>query len=264
MITTDEIVIEKIALAKGTGEDLVALAKRAAKAIGEVDNLGGVIAATFSSPRRFPALAVEIAAELKLAKTVPAFDLQLACSAYPYAVYLAGRLAADTNSRILVIDGDVQSRLVNAADHATGSIFSDLVTASVVSARKGEEKSVWAFLSDYNEALKCGESGPIAMDGMKVFSFVATEVTSFLRAFAAEAPAFDRFVPHQANPYMIRQLARSLSLEEKLVTVPESELNPGSASVPLALSTLRGRHRVLISGFGAGYSASAGLVTLSL
>lgn len=264
MITTDETVIGEIALAKGTGEDLRTLAVRAASSLRDPRRIGGVIAATFSSPRRFPSLAVEIAARLGLPQSAPAFDLQMACSAYPYAVYLASRLAADTGREILVIDGDVQSRLVDAADHATGGIFSDLATASVVSTRKSAKPGKWAFLSQYDEALVCDESGPIAMDGMKVFSFVAREVSAFLRSFVAEAGAFDAFVPHQANPYMIRQLARSLSLEDRLVTIPEAEKNPGSASVPLALASLRGERRALIAGFGAGYSAAAGLITLNL
>lgn len=260
MIETPEIVIERIAVARGGGGSLSSLAGRAAAAVKD-DGLGGVIAATFSNPDRFPALAVEVAAAIGLPAATPAFDLQMACSAYPYAVYLAGRLAADTGRRILVIDGDVQTPLVDRADHATGAIFSDAVTATVVSASVADgARSRFDFLSRHDTALTCSAAGPIRMDGFKVFSFVATEVSAFLKGFGDDA---DWFVPHQAQPYMVRQLARSLGFDDRLLTIPESERNPGSCSVAMALAANAEKakgSRVLIAGFGAGLSAAAGLV----
>ena len=96
------------------------------------------------------------------------------------------------------------------------------------------------------------------MDGMKVFTFVATEVSAFLRGFGGD---FDWFAPHQANPYMVRQLAKSLGLKDRLLKIDESVRNPGSCSVPMALAKAPpDEKRVLIAGFGAGYSAAAGLV----
>ena len=123
------------------------------------------------------------------------------------------------------------------------------------------------FLSQANEALQCPAAGPIRMDGFAVFSFVAVEVSAFLKSFVAALPAgedFAAFVPHQANPYMIRQLARSLKLEDRLLKLDESVKNPGSASVPLTLAR-EGRKgsSILVAGFGAGYSAAVGTVRLA-
>ena len=259
MIETKETVIERIAVARGAGEPLAELAgAAAAKLSAAPESIGGVIAATFSNPDRFPSLAVRVAAQLGLPPSTPAFDIQMACSAYPYAVYLAGKMAADTGKQVIVVDGDVQSRLVDAADHATGAIFSDAATASLVSSGDGEP-SRFDFLSRLDDALTCAESGPIRMDGMRVFTFVATEVVAFLRGFGKD---FDAFAPHQANPYMIRQLAKSLGLTDKLLTIAESAKNPGSCSVPMALAENAASGRVLIAGFGAGLSAAAGVVTV--
>jgi 3-oxoacyl-[acyl-carrier-protein] synthase-3 len=266
MISVPGIQLARITAAIGRGEPLVELSVRAARAAAVGGGFGGVIAATFSNPERFPSLAVRVAAALGLPAATPAFDVQMACSAYPYALYLAGHLAADTGKRILVIDGDVQSPLVDAADHATGSIFSDAATATVVSADAGRT-SQFDFLSKANDALQCPAAGPIHMDGFAVFSFVAVEVSAFLKSFIAALPAgadFAAFVPHQANPYMIRQLARALKLEDKLLTLDESIRNPGSASVPLTLAREgKGGSSVLVAGFGAGYSAAVGTVRLA-
>lgn len=265
MVETPLVVIEKIVSAVGSSESYLCLVRAALAKLGPVEDIGGVIAATFSNPERFPSLAVRVASELRLPPEIPAFDLQMACSAYPYAVYLAGRLAADTGKKILVIDGDRQSPLVDSADPATGKIFSDAMTISVVSSdSNASERSVFSFLSRADDALSCAATGPIKMDGMKVFTFVATEVREWLKNFliGGEAPFF---APHQANPYMVRQLAKSLGLSNSLLTLDEALKNPGSASIPLTLETNRDRlprdgARVLIVGFGAGYSASLGLI----
>ena len=259
MIETKETVVERVAAVRGSGEPLAELAgAAAAKLSADPGSVGGVVAATFSNPERFPSLAVRVAASLGLPPGTPAFDVQMACSAYPYAVYLAGKMAADTGKKIVVVDGDVQSRLVDVSDHATGAIFSDAATASLVSSGDGPP-SRFAFLSRLDDALECAEGGPIRMDGMRVFTFVATEVVAFLRQFGSD---FDAFAPHQANPYMVRQLAKSLGLADKLLTIAESEKNPGSCSVPMAIAENAASGRVLVAGFGAGLSAAAGVVTV--
>ena len=290
MIIVPEITIERIAVAEGHGESLRDLALAAARSAVQPSSspstststsssdIGGVIVATFSNERRFPALAVEIASALGLSPSAPAFDLQLACSAYPYALYLAGRMSTDTGRKVLVIDGDVQSRLVDKNDHDTGSIFSDAVTATIVgvnssSSRADNSRSCFDFYSKFNdESLSCGESGPIRMKGFDVFSFVATDVSRFLKEFITSLNNSSLFtlhssllfIPHQANPYMVRQLAKSLGLSERLLTLDESKKNPGSCSIPMTLAAhpeCRGK-RVLLAGFGAGYSAAAAVVKM--
>ena len=264
MISVPEVVVERVAAAIGSGEPLADLAAKSARAVG-ANGIVAVVAATFSNPERFPSLAVRVAASLGLPPSVAAFDLQMACSAYPYALYLAGRLALDLGGKALVVDGDVQSPLVDESDHATGKIFSDACTATVVSSNL-RGASTFDFLSRQDEALLCASGGPIKMVGFKVFSFVATEVSKFLKDFLASTSAPDFFAPHQANPYMVRQLADALELKDKLLTIPEALKNPGSCSVPLALAH-NAAHipglRVLVAGFGAGYSASAGIVRIA-
>jgi len=260
MISLPEVTVSRLSAVFGHGEPLHELALKAAHETG-ADAVRAVIAASFSNPDRFPALAVRVASALGLPSSTPAFDLQLACSAFPYAVYLAARLSADVGGGVLVIDGDVQSPLVDPRDHATGNIFSDAATACVVSSGAADSASVssFGFLSRYDTALSCPAAGPIRMDGFRVFSFVATEVSRFLREFG---DGFDFFAPHQANPYMVRQLAKTLGLEEKLLTIDDGLKNPGSCSVAMALAGAPRPGRALIAGFGAGYSAAAGVISV--
>lgn len=263
MIETPLVTIERtVGVVGETGKTFSDLVTAVLEKAGTIENAGGVVAATFSNPDRFPSLAVRVASALSLPKETPALDLQMACSSYPYALYVAAGLSAGTGKRILVVNGDLQTSLVDTNDHATGGIFSDAMTISVVSCDpKCHEKSFFGFLSRFDDALTCGAKGPIRMDGMKVFSFVATDVRKFLSEF----PKPDFFVPHQANPYIIRQLAKSLGLQDRLLTLDASVKNPGGCSIPLTLASLRERfssqgNKVLLAGFGAGFSAGAAIV----
>ena len=100
------------------------------------------------------------------------------------------------------------------------------------------------------------------MDGFGVFRFVAGPVTHFLKELCAVSSPPDLFVPHQANMYMVRQLAKSLGLEDRLRTSGERFANPGSCSVPLTLAVTEGMGRALLAGFGAGLAAAAAFVDI--
>lgn len=245
------------------GEDFRSLAAKALASLpeGALEGVRGVVAATYSFPDRFPTLAAFACEAARLKPDSPCVDLQSACSAYPYALWTAAHMSLDTGARVLVLDGDVQSPFCEGADGSTAALFSDAVCASVVECRRdGAPESPFAFLTRPSRALACPAAGPLEMDGFAVFSFVATEAAPFLAAFVDEAGgpgAFDFFVPHQANMYMVRRLAKDLGLSAKLATCGEDLANPGSCSVPSALARGLARGRCLLAGFGAGLSAAA-------
>lgn len=252
--------VRRVATAGASLMSLSLQAARRALSGFDLSQICGVVAATFSGETRFPPLSVGVAGALGLAPQIPAIDLQIACSAYPYALYVASRLASDMGGKVLVVNGDIQSRLVDASDAATAPLFSDAATASVVSAMSSGGVSRFGFLSKASDALRCPAAGPISMQGFKVFSFVASDVVKLLRPFGDD---FDLFVPHQANMYMVRQLAKSLGLESRIVTCSAEYANPGSCSVPLALAASGRPGRALVCGFGAGLSAAAATVRLA-
>lgn len=238
--------------------DLALPAVRKALEGEDVASIGGVVVVTFSSAGRFPALSVQLQHALGLAKDVMALDLQLACGGYPYGLMVAGQIAVATGKKVLLVDGDVQSAHVDAADVNTLAVMSDAATATLVSAQG--EPALFAVYTDGSGAdvLKCGADGRIRMDGFGVFRFVAGPVADFLKGFLsslATKPAL--FVPHQANMYMVRQLAKALGLEDRLLTSGERFANPGSCSVALTLAANAGTGRALLAGFGAGLAASA-------
>jgi 3-oxoacyl-[acyl-carrier-protein] synthase-3 len=251
------------------GESVYDLALPAAgMALEGVDaaEIGGVVAVTFSSPDRFPALSVRLQHALGLPRGTPALDLSLACGGYPYGLLVAGQLAEATGRKVLLVDGDVQSAHVDAEDVNTLAVMGDAATATLVSASPSAAPAHFGFYTDGAGAdvLRCGADGRIRMDGFGVFRFVAGPVTSFLADFLAASPIVPSlFVPHQANMYMVRQLAKTLGLESALLTSGERFANPGSCSVPITIAANPSASGIaLVAGFGAGLAAAAAVVEL--
>jgi len=77
------------------------------------------------------------------------------------------------------------------------------------------------------------------------------------------------FVPHQANMYMVRQLADALKLRDRTIGSGAKYSNTGSCSAALSMAdgmdgllNASGRTPILIAGFGAGLSAAAAATTV--
>ena len=71
------------------------------------------------------------------------------------------------------------------------------------------------------------------------------------------------FVPHQPNAYMVRQLAKSVGIEETRTAISCDELgNLSSASIPATIAWKGVRGPVLFAGFGGGLSAALGVLDI--
>ena len=266
------ILRRRIAAAGTTSLDLcVAAAEVLMKeAAVSAEDVGGVVFVTFTPADAMPCNACQAQARLGLGNDIVAFDVGLACSGYAYGLYLAGSLARATGRKILLLDGDAQTAHVKKDDRATVPVLADAGTATIVSP-SGVDTWEFAFLSKGEDgaALRLPVGGTISMDGFSVYRFVAMDVQTFIKGFLAEtgraADSFDAFVPHQANVFMIRQLAKSLGFAaDKLLVSADEVGNSASATVPVTIARCaRGGQRLLVSGFGGGLSASVASITLS-
>jgi 3-oxoacyl-[acyl-carrier-protein] synthase-3 len=171
-----------------------------------------------------------------------------------------------TGKKVLLVDGDVQSAWTDRSDANTLAVMGDGASAALLAPGDGDWD--FAFYTDGGgaDALRCRET--ISMDGFGVFRFVAGPVRKFLASFIQESALLvgtdPVFVPHQANMYMVRQLADALKLRDRTIGSGAKYANTGSCSAALSmadgmdgLSNASGRTPVLIAGFGAGLSAAA-------
>ena len=239
------------------------------------EDFGAILCVSFTSRDRMPAAAVQAQARLGFPKGIIAFDVSLACSGWGYGLYLAGLLARETGKKVLLLDGDVQSAFIGN-DEATAPLLGDAGTATVVGIDSNTEtqrhRDEWqfAFVADgaKGAALRLSHGEPIKMDGFGVFRFVATDVVAYIKEFLRHSTTttsdYDYvFVPHQPNAYMVRQLAKSLGIDEARTAISCDALgNLSSASVPASIAWKGVRGPVLFAGFGGGLSVSVGLIGL--
>ena len=111
------------------------------------------------------------------------------------------------------------------------------------------------------------------MDGPEIFTFTLKRVPSMVKgvlaAASCELGGIDAFVFHQANAFMLTHLAKRMKVpSEKLILALGDYGNTSSASIPLAMvtSSLGERMRVsplrlLLAGFGVGFSWAASVLT---
>lgn len=227
------------------------------------DEIGAVVYVTFTPDRLMPCNACMAQKRLGLGTDTVAFDLNLACSGWLYGVYVAGLLVRSSGRKVLLLDGDTQTPHVDPADAAMVPLLSDAGTATLLEPAPAGDPFLFGFLTDgaKGEALQLPPGGTFAMDGFAVFRFATTDVLRFIREFmdavGKSAREFDAFVPHQANVFMIEQIARKLGFDSARLKKSGDVLgNSSSASVPTTIAYAQARGALLAAGFGGGLSAS--------
>jgi 3-oxoacyl-[acyl-carrier-protein] synthase III len=110
------------------------------------------------------------------------------------------------------------------------------------------------------------------MNGAEVFTFslrrVPEAVTQLLEKAQLSINDVDLFVFHQANQYMLEHLRRKIGIEKQKFYISLEDCgNTVSATIPIALKraanegVLKKGDKVMIVGFGVGYSWAASILT---
>jgi 3-oxoacyl-[acyl-carrier-protein] synthase-3 len=227
-------------------------------------------------------------------KDCAALDVNLGCSGYVYGLWLAHTMIASGGcERVLLLAGDTISRLVHEKDRSVAPLFGDGGSATLV--EKSESAGVAHFslqtdgsgfdslivpaggarcprseetirvVEDQAGNLRSPEN--LFMDGAEIFNFSITEeprsVTDLLEYAGLGSDDVDHFVFHQANRYILTNIAKRLKLDAAKVPMQTVERygNQSSASIPSAIcgelaNELKSgsSKKLLLSGFGVGLS----------
>ena len=277
--------------------DLCAAAAEALFAEADVDRgtVDAVILVTQTPDYILPATACSLHSRLGLSEGCAAFDVNLGCSGYTYGLWMAAHLlAGGAANRILLLAGEIASRRVGARDRSARPLFGDAGTATLLERSPAAGRMSFRYGSDGagqnalivpaggfrlpdSEATRVPRKddsgnerslGDVYMDGAEVFSFTLSRVPAMLREATADAgwtiEEVDEFVLHQANEFMLKNLARSAKISlDKLPLSLERFGNTSSASIPLTLATtmrerlLAGPRKLVLCGFGVGLSWSS-------
>lgn len=278
---TAEWMVERIGITSrrfaAEGETVVDMATASARAAlraagvaaSEVDL---VMVATCSAESAIPNAAAPVAARLGL--TVPAFDLNAACSGFCYGLALAdSMIRAGTCRTALVIGAEKMSAWVDPDDGHTAAIFADGAGAALVAAsgKPSIGPVVWGSDGSRGDFIEIpSRSELMRMNGPSVYRWAVTQLAPYARkaceAAGIEPQRLAGFVPHQANLRIVRALARELGIEGEVAEDIVEAGNTSAASIPLALARLCEGRRVrpgdpvLLLGFGAGLTYAGQVV----
>jgi 3-oxoacyl-[acyl-carrier-protein] synthase-3 len=263
--------------------------------------IDGMLFVTQTADYPQPCNAAVLHGRLGLSKNCAALDINLGCSGYVYGLWLAHMMVSTgACQRVLLLAGDTLSRLVHPGDRSVAPLFGDGGSATLVEACADSE--AWFSLntdgSGYEKLMvpaggmrtprgsetqreKRDEEGNVRslehlfMDGPEIFNFSITEepqsVREMLDFAGLDVGAIRHFVFHQANRYILGNIAKRLNLDPARVPMKTVEMygNQSSTSIPCALcyelgDLLKGPvpQKLLMSGFGVGLSWASAILEI--
>ena len=247
---------------------------------------------------RMPATSICLQERLGLSKSCIAFDMQMGCAGFCYAVSVVYSMMQSGNIRkALILDGETRSKVYSPKDRRSAFIFGDGGIAALVERNDKFGKSWFSLNSDGSrydyimikgggyrhmsseETLKeriVDEFGNIRSDeqgymrGGDVFNFVISEIPKDIKKTieysGIEKDSIDYIVFHQANNFINSYIAKKMKLDQaKIPHTIEKYGNTSSVSVPLTIVSelkdkLDGEKTLLLSAFGVGMSWATGIV----
>jgi 3-oxoacyl-[acyl-carrier-protein] synthase-3 len=216
-----------------------------------------------------------------------AFDINLGCSGFVYALSVAGSLIeSGVAKKGMILCSDTYTKYISKDDQTCRPIFSD--GAAAVFVERSEVDSIGPFVfgtdgSGYDRLIvrKGGARdlcpvierphGTLEMQGSSVFLFamsvVPASINKLLENAAMTLDDVDLVVFHQASKLVIDNLTQRLSLDTKKIYTNYASIgNTVSATIPIALKDadtqgrLQNGDNVLLVGFGVGLSWGATLL----
>jgi 3-oxoacyl-[acyl-carrier-protein] synthase-3 len=244
-------------------------------------DIDAVIVATTTPDVAMPSTAAILQDRLNL-QTVPAFDLNAACSGWLYAVSVAqGMILSGTAHNVLTVGVDMQSRLLDKADRSAYFLFGDGAGAAIISSGASGHRIHQAILGSDTRGLHMarreepgyavrnghGNVDPwIRIDGHALFRFATESFTHIIRQAISRSgwsvEETDWIIPHQANGRILKAAAKrsGVSFDRFFLNVDHVG-NTSSASIPLALLEVEGQlepgDKLVLCSVGAGMTTAA-------
>ena len=251
-------------------------------------SIDAIVFVSYTPDYLMPATAYVLHNKLGLGEHCLAMDMPQACSGYVLGLYQAGLLLNGGCKKVLLLVGDSFSKFSDMFRNLSAPIFGDAGSATLLEYDPNAEPMYFNIMSDsskYN-ALICRNGGfrnpptkdrfyengsfkyDAEMKGGEIFEFAIQKVAPFiselLNRTKIKKDDIDYFVLHQANRYILENIA--LQLDIGMEKVPCDTLtnygNQCGASVPCVLADkLSGKISseplsLLLSGFGVGLSAT--------
>ena len=254
-----------------TKEDVINLAEKSVKKLLKKfpnTKIDFLILVTQTSPYRIPTAACILQDKLKLGKELIAFDVNLGCSGFIYALNIASALIKSKEAKNgIIVCADTYTKIISKTNLQCRPIFSDAAAATMVS--KSNINKIGPFLlgtdgSGYNALQLEQGKNEVEMNGAKVLTFamsiVPENVRKLLRKSNLSFNKIDCFIFHQASKYILENINRKLSIPKNKTYENYGKVgNTISASIPIVLkdaskNKIKDNNNIIIAGYGVGLS----------
>ncbi len=284
--TSDEWIVKRTGMKERrliTDETLSGLASEASKKaieVAEIDKqeIGLIIAATFTSDTKTPALASNVQKALGIERAA-AMDLSAGCTGFIYALATAkGLMETMGIDTALVIGADYISKDIDWTDRSTCVLFGD-GTGAVVLKKTQEEGIGEIYLNgkpDIDDVLYVYDKkadhpwretdgdtekiNSLFMKGAEVYEFACGAMVETLEKLKEKlGRSIKKIIPHQANGRIIKyaSVKSKIPLKNFYVNI-QKYANTSAATIPIAIDEawkegwLKKDDEIALVGFGAG------------
>lgn len=256
--------------------------------------IGVLVFVTQTADYRVPATACVLQHRLGLSKDCIAFDVNLGCSGFTYGINIAASMMKTSNAKKgLLLCGDTvakerTTKYSTKHQHSTKWLMGDCGTAAllekdeaakdILMVSRTDGEGYKAIISPYGgyrnpDPPREDMNGAGVMDDVAVFTFATREVPVILEEamnWARTSPEdYDCLVLHQANLFVLKQIARKSGFPMKKVLVSLDEFgNTSCASIPVSMVKSYGNEQgrelhAMCCGFGVGLSWSTADICIS-
>lgn len=255
-----------------------------------------ILLCTQSPDYKLPTSACVLQERLGLSSNVGALDFNLGCSGWVYGLALAkGLILSGSAKSVLLVTSETYNKYIHHDDKGNKSLFGDGAAATLISTEGFAQIGEFVFGTDgkgeNNLKVKTGGSKyphPLGeesidddgyilasdflyMNGPEIFNFTLDAVpvlmTECIQKNGITEDEINLYVLHQANKYMLNTIRKVCGIsKERFYINLEHTGNTVSSTVPIALKCalqeglIKNDFRVLVAGFGVGYSYGACLL----
>lgn len=225
-------------------------------------DIGAIVFASHSPDYRRPATAFILQKRLGIPTSAVVFDISLGCSSLIYGVQVLGAMMQSSDvKKALLITGDTAGKSVFPTDRSSVMLFGEAGAALLLEKTDEEYKITSILKSDgegyrymiipgggyrnlnpTDEVFDCKDGNKRTLynsfiQGTAVFTFTIFDVPQLIKEFLeytnTTTDDYDSFAFHQANLYILRQIAKKTNIPIERMPISLHKYGNTSGASPL-------------------------------
>ena len=265
------------------------------------NNIKSLIFLSQTSDYKIPFTSNILQHRLGLEKEILCLDINAGCAGFIQGLSTAFSIAStlQKGQKVLLVIAETLSKILSSSDRSTTMLFGDGASAILIS--KTEEVTDESFFNFYSDggmykAIMIPDGGfrnvateesfkaisddknesknrlQLTMDGPSVFDFTLREIypsiDELFKYYKQDLFKVDKFLFHQSNKFIIKQIAAKLAVGEDKVPINIQDYgNTSGVSIPLIISSFyksfSKSDKVVFSGYGSGLNWGNCIIDIS-